>query len=347
MNPDSTPSELVNALRSPESGARAVLEAWCGDSIARLVAAVADRLGSHSVRHEQLTRRALRWLEMYLRTRDASLYQEIGRKTFVMSLMVAAYRLLDPLDRDEHEVLALSHGEPDFAAYEVRSHAQPLERVGGDWWDHDAEPGRVLWVIVGDVTGHGYPAYLLAAGLPHLWRTKAIAELRSTIHEPRALLGALGRELEAVLPDDLFVEAVAGRFNASGEAVLAAAGGCRPVLRRSQANVPQLHSLSGCLLGLELGDRDQCSWRLDDGDELLLATDGLFDQPCGAQERLGKRLAELCGVQLASGRDLHAAALEVLAQVLKENAQHDDITVITLRRHAGASVAPRTSDARV
>ncbi len=263
----------------------------------------------------------------------------------LISLMVAAYRWLDPLDPAEQVVHALSHGEPDFAAYEVRSYAQPLERVGGDWWDHDAEPGRVLWVILGDVTGHGYPAYLLAAGLPYLWRTKAIAERRAEVQEPHELLGALGRELEAVLPDDVFVEAVLGRFDTSGEAVLAAAGGCRPILRRSQADLPERHSLSGCQLGLELGDQDQCSRNLDHGDELLLATDGLFDQPCGDQERLGKRLAELCRRQLASGRDLHAAALEVLAQVLKENAQHDDITVITLRHRGGPSVAPRTSDA--
>jgi serine phosphatase RsbU (regulator of sigma subunit) len=282
---------------------------------------------------------------MVLRARDPAVYEGIGQKTFLLSLMVAAYRWLDPLDRNQSEALALFQAEPEFAAFKVRSYSRPLERVGGDWWDHDSQPGRVLWVILGDVTGHGYPAYLLAAGLPQLWRSTTIKELRASTHEPRELLGALGRELEAVLPDDLFVEAVLGRFGASGEAVLAAAGGCRPILRRSKTDVPELHSLSGCLLGLELGDRDQCSWMLDDGDEVMLATDGLFDQPCGAQDRLGKRLAELCGAQLASGRDLHAAALDVLCRILEENAQHDDITVITLRRHGDFSVAPRTSDA--
>src|SRR5262249_48719725 len=95
----------------------------------------------------------------------------------------------------------------------------------------------------------------------------------------------------------------------------------------------------------ELGERDQCSWSLDPGDELLLATDGLFDQPASAERRLGKRLAELCRGELGAGRDLHAAVLEVVGRVLGEQAQHDDITVITLRHQGVPSLAPRTSDA--
>ena len=136
-----------------------------------------------------------------------------------------------------------------------------------------------------------------------------------------------------------------GRFASSGEAVLAAAGGSRPILRRSQVNQPEFYSLGGCLLGLELGDREQRSWSLKEGDELLLATDGLFDQPASEQERLGTRLADRCGQQLISGGDLHGAVLAVLACVLEENAQHDDITVITLRRHRARCFAQRTSDA--
>jgi hypothetical protein len=345
MSPDPTPFELVSALHAGDSQARAVLEAWCGALMTRLVAKADERLGSQGGDHTKFVRRALRWVEMYLRAREPSVYQGVGRQTFLLSLLVAASRWLDPFNPDAPEVFALSQGEPDFEAYEVRSYVRPLERVGGDWWDHDVEPGRTLWVILGDVTGHGYPAYLLAAGLPHLWRAKAIAELRARVHEPRALLGALGRELEAVLPDDLFVEAVLGRFSSSGEAVLAAAGGGHPILRRARADLPEFHSLSGCLLGLELGERDQCSWSLDAGDELLLATDGLFDQPASADERLGKRLAELCRGELSAGRDLHAAVVEVLGRILGEYAQHDDITVITLRHHGVASLAPGTSHA--
>jgi hypothetical protein len=256
MSPQPTPFELVTALRATNDQARAVLEEWCGEPIARLVATVAERLGSKDGSNSiKLARRALRWVELYLRTRDPSQYHGLKRKTFVLSVMIAAYRWLDP---------------------------------------NDSSSG----------------------------------------------------ELEAVLPDDLFVEAVAGRFTPSGEATVAAAGGFHPILRRSKANVLESLSLSGCFLGLEIGDRDQSRWELDDGDELMLATDGLFDQPCGAEERLGRLLSSRCQDQLRSEpRALHEAVVAVLGKVLGQHPQHDDITVVTLRRRGGASGITGISDA--
>jgi hypothetical protein len=345
MSPEPTPFELVTALRSADGSARATLEAWCGDSITRLIASVAPRLGLTVGDAASLRRRALRWVEMYLRTRDPASYEGYARKTFVISVVVAAFRWLDPLVATHDEAFSISRRTPEFDSYEVRSYSRPLERVGGDWWDHDVAPGRVLWIIVADVTGHGYPAYLLAAGLPHLWRAKVITELRATMRQPRELLSALGRELETVLPDDLFVEAVLGRFGSTGEAVLAAAGGFHPILRHSRAGDLEFPSLSGCFLGLELGERDECSWSLEDGDELLLATDGLFDQPSSAQDRLGNRLAEHCRNELARTADLHGAVLGVLGRVLGEHAQHDDITVITVLRQDLPLRASGLSDA--
>ncbi len=209
MNSDPTPFELVTNLHSSTPEARAVLKAWCGPPITKLIETVADRLGLERADPERLMHRGLRWLEMYL-THAIPLYQGLGRRTFLFSIMLAATRWLDPLDTNPSEALALSHCEPTFDTYEVRSYLRPLDPIGGDWWDHDADPGSALWIIVGDVTGHGYAAYLLAAGLPHLWRARAIAEIRAAKQDPLALLGALGCELEAVLPDDIFVEAVLG-----------------------------------------------------------------------------------------------------------------------------------------
>jgi serine phosphatase RsbU (regulator of sigma subunit) len=157
------------------------------------------------------------------------------------------------------------------------------------------------------------------------------------------VLGTLGVELQSVLPDETFVEAVVGRFCSSGEVFLAAAGSCLPILRRSGICRAEFHALGGCLLGLEIGGRDQCSWTLDPGDELLLATDGLFDQPCGDQ-RLQARLPECVGNRLTDGRGLHGAVIEVLGEVLCSIPQHDDITIVTLRRRERLQV-PREGDA--
>jgi serine phosphatase RsbU (regulator of sigma subunit) len=302
------------------------------------MATLASRLEHETESPELLTCRALRWLEMYLRTQDPSKYRGIKRETFVTSLVLAVYRGLDP-SRGRKSNPSPNSTESTLEGYEVRAYSQPVERVGGDWWAHADGPERLLWVIVADVTGHGYPAYLLAAGLPHLWQSVPISKVRNKSIEPRELLEALGRELESVLPADLFVEAVLGRFDFSGEATLAAAGACRPILRRARVSRLEFHALGGCFLGLEGGGRDQCSWRLEEGDELLLATDGLFDQPIEGQERLSAKLRECSVPRLSADRCLHEAIIEIVSEALEANRQHDDITVITLRRRDRLQIA--------
>ena len=70
MNSDPTPFELVTNLHSSTPEARAVLKAWCGPPITKLIETVADRLGLERADPERLMHRGLRWLEMYLRARD-------------------------------------------------------------------------------------------------------------------------------------------------------------------------------------------------------------------------------------------------------------------------------------
>jgi hypothetical protein len=346
MTNELSPFQLVTAIHAGDDQARTVLEKWCQRPIAALITRIGERIGHASGHPDLLTSRALRWLLMYLRNRDPSSYKDLRLETFVKSLVLAVYRWLDPSRTDEPAMPWSRLTEPAPDAYELRSHVQPLEHVGGDCWCQDGGQGSTLWVIVADVTGHGYPAYLLAAGLPHLWRSRPIAELRASANEPRELLGTLGLELELVLPAEIFVEALLGRFSSSGEVLLAAAGGCHPILRRSGICEVEFHRLSGCFLGLEIGGRDQCSWTLDPGDELLLATDGLFDQPCGDQRRLNARLPERVGDRLSAGRDLHDAVIEVLGEALCAAPQQDDITVVTLRRRERLQ-APGVGDARM
>jgi hypothetical protein len=345
MKPNPTPFELVTALQRGDLAARAVLETWCRPLVSQVIAAITKRDALKAAEARMFTDRALRWLEMYLQNRDPAVYREIGRDTFVKSLGVAAVRLLDPRRPEGVANTQPSRVEPSHETYEIRAHVQPLESVGGDWWEHDAIPGQDFWVIVGDVTGHGYGAYLVACGLPHLWRTRSIASLRAGRIEPGEFLSVLGKTLERVLPEGVFVEAVLGRFTETGEACLAAAGGCRPILKRAKSSEVEFHTLRGTFLGLEIGERDQTAWRLEHGDELLMATDGLFDQPYDTEQRLGARLEEL--VRKPSGVDmsLHEIVLKILQITLRRSAQFDDIMVVTVRHRRTATPAQGNADA--
>src|SRR5436190_88958 len=62
---------------------------------------------------------------------------------------------------------------PESELYAARTFFRPYDRLGNHWFGGDWFAGRAdkdaLWVIVADVTGHGYFAYLLACGLPDIW----------------------------------------------------------------------------------------------------------------------------------------------------------------------------------
>jgi serine/threonine protein phosphatase PrpC len=81
--------------------------------------------------------------------------------------------------------------------------------------------------------------------------------------------------------------------------------------------------MRGGWLGLRVPEaEDQQSWVLEDGDELLLATDGLFDQ-----------LEEFdwSGQVIGHGR-LFDAVRQLVEQALALGPQRDDLTMVLVRR---------------
>ena len=173
---------------------------------------------------------------------------------------------------------------------------------GGDWYGGRKAADGALWVIVADVTGHGYFAYLLASALPHVWEAcwkTAPADVR-----PADLLHAMHDMLEACLPEGVYAECTLVRLDPNGEAVAVPAGGTRLFVRRRGA-APDLFKLRGAWLGLfPPSAADQKSWTLAEGDELLLGSDGAFDhlEEADGAGRLGR-----CHRQPAGGRATAAA----------------------------------------
>jgi hypothetical protein len=360
MTPFLTPSELVDALHRGDPGARESLERLCRDPIARLIGQIIKR---YCLRYEgeALLDRTLRWLVLYLRSCDTSDFAGLSGDAFLARIRVVAFKMLSPpelrtggfgarlltlawrlRENLRPDRLTWPIGQPSGrdpyrrsssipGAYEYWINTLPREEVGGDWLGVDVEGDKSLWVILADVTGHGYAAYILADGLPYLWRTHGIARLRATGCQPCELLDAIGRELESIIPDDVFVEAGLGRFTTTGEATVSGAGVCRVALRRSGQRMLTLYDFGGPPLGCEWGRRDQRDWVLQSADELTMASDGLFEQPDGDGRQLKESLTRRSVDHLSAGKSLHDAIMVTLSEVLGGRLHRDDITVFTLR----------------
>lgn len=179
-------------------------------------------------------------------------------------------------------------GTIDGVMYRVRKFGRAAASVSGDCVVVSDAPGAdgTVWVIIGDVTSHGWPAWLLAAGLPDLWQLCLREDSPGT---PTELLDSIDRRLEVCLPIGISVETTAARLCPSGEVLVAGSG---PVIFRDDSEATlSVRRLGGPYLGwspqiLPKGWRNgagvmpwqQARWQPEPDDEILFASDGLFDQ---------------------------------------------------------------------
>ena len=329
-----TPQELVEALQGRTPGGRAQLRELLYEPLARLMEGLRVR---HALDEDRdlLAHHALHTAETYLRTRPVEAFAGMSWGAFRGALLLQVGKLaLEPYGGQ-----AGAGGGPlplpESSQYHCQTYFLPYQRLGrhafgGDWFGGLQADDGSLWVLVADITGHGYHAYLLACGLPGVWQHSWTA-LGSPAPQPAEVLTAMHHLLADCLPEGVFLECTLARLGPDGDVTVVPAGGIRMLLRRGRAGRADLLKLRGTWLGLmpPCAEDQQC-WVLGQGDELLLATDGVFDQ---LEEHLGAEV-----VLPEHGGSLFETVRVLLEQALETLPQRDDLTMVLLRR-AGAALA--------
>lgn len=216
------------------------------------------------------------------------------------------------------------------SGYAVRVYYHPHDCVGGDWTFTAVDDENRLWTMVADTTGHSWPAYVIKQCALIVWKEFLVGQPQ----EPEELLRNLDDRIEAAdcLPDGIFFEATVGRFSPQGHVALAASGAGYTVARRSGNGQSHFEVVKG---GLYLGvgiplPREHHERCLEVGDELMLATDGLAEQPT-TEGMLGKQLNSLLNVS-ADQPALHDSVVAILTKVWQSHPRHDDTTLLTVKR---------------
>jgi serine/threonine-protein kinase RsbW len=209
------------------------------------------------------------------------------------------------------------------AAY--RAGTAALE-VGGDWYDAFRLPSGSIALVVGDVVGHGLEAAV------------AMGQLRGAVG---ALAQAAGpaRLLEHL---DAFVENVPVAATAtlayvvldpgSGRINYACAGHPPPLVVSPDGATRYLWDGRSAPLGSMLGARrGGAEDRLEDGETLVLYTDGLVERRSEGLDIGFERLATAAGALAGSAAGL---ADEIGDSLLEGQEQDDDVCVLTVHRLA-------------
>ena len=151
----------------------------------------------------------------------------------------------------------------------VNSMMRPANTVGGDYFDLiELGDGRI-GLVMADVAGKGIPAALLMALLQASLRTLLTASLRGA-----ELIAKLNEHLHSYIPSNRLITLFYAELDPETGDVSYVNAGHNPPLLVGSGGVSRLHS-TGLVLGVVPdGDYEMRRTQLEEGDRLVLYTDG-------------------------------------------------------------------------
>ena len=222
---------------------------------------------------------------------------------------------------------------------EIAATMVPATEVGGDYYDVLPGSGG-CWLGIGDVAGHG-----LRPGLVMMMMQSIVAALGRENFDaaPRAMVNVVNAVLydnvRNRLGQDEYATLTLLHYFANGELVFAGAHEDLVILRAATGRCERIETL-GTWVGAtqEIADatEDQHA-RLEDGDVLLLFTDGAIEAANAAGEQYG--IDRLCAaLEAVGGAPVVEIRDRLLASVQDFLAVQDDDIALLVARHSRPSV---------
>jgi serine phosphatase RsbU (regulator of sigma subunit) len=217
---------------------------------------------------------------------------------------------------------------PVFEGYDVNGSSRPTEFVGGDLYDFLPLSERLLGVAIGDASGHGLPAALLARDV--------ITGLRMGMDENLKVVRSmekLNRVIHRASLSSRFISLFYGEFDRDGTLIYCNAGHNPPLLLRGGAFIELTHG--GLVLGPNANARyDRGHLHLIRGDTVIMFTDGLTEREDTRGNQFGNsRLRRLLRKMNGSGAADIVSALFAASEAHARGApQRDDLTLVVVRK---------------
>lgn len=244
-----------------------------------------------------------------------------GRRMLQRDQQLSAIRKeLDVARRIQLSILPAQF--PHSPHFQVAVRYIPMTSVAGDFYDYVvAEDGRA-GLLIADVSGHGVPAALIASMVK-----LAAASQRAAAADPSQFL--LG--MNAVLygnTQSQFVTAAYVYLDSRSRELRYSAAGHPPMLLLRNGTVLEVQENGLMLAAFNFATYSNATHRLEEGDRLLLYTDGIVEA-CNAaggffgREALSEVLRNTTGFSPCEAADL------ILSSVQEWSAtQDDDLTLI-------------------
>jgi len=222
----------------------------------------------------------------------------------------------------------LPKSDPFFEGYDIAGRSLAAEIVGGDLYDYHFYDKDVLGLAIGDASGHGLPAALLARDVLTGLRMGGEREFKIS-----GLVTKLNRVINGSSLSSRFISLVYGELERNGTFVYVNAGHNPPLLLKKD-EVQELN-VGGTILGpiADMTFRRGFAF-IDPGDTMVMFTDGTIEREDQKGEPFGKaRLIEV------ARKNAHETAIRIVDELFKElyhfggnEKWRDDATVIIVKR---------------
>ena len=226
--------------------------------------------------------------------------------------------------------LALEHDLPPDDRIEFTTHYVPQAIVGGDYYAIEQLDVDRYGLMLADVMGHGVAAALYTMHLSSLWN-----RYRSLIGSPAEFTANVNNELAKVVKtDESFATALCGLVDLKDRTFRFASAGAPQVLLMHADGTHEFLEGSGLPLAImEDADYEETSTEIQDGDRLLLFSDGAVE----IQNAEGKMLDldGLIGILKKQGYPTADIQMEALEEALLKYSNSirldDDLTFVEIR----------------
>jgi len=250
-----------------------------------------------------------------------------------IELRVTVYGLQTDIEQAaEIQRTLLPESPPELHGFSVAARSIPATRVGGDFYDFLGEDPEELVLVVGDASGHGLAAALLARDTVTGIRMGAERSLKAT-----EIVRRLNRVIARSALSSRFVSLFYADLESNGNVFYVNAGHPAPWIVGDRG-VRRL-SVGGSILGPVEGQTFRRGWaHVDRGDTMVIATDGLLERIDAKGEMFGEERVEEI-LEEMHGQPAGGILDKLLGAAKKHGGRRpwqDDTTVVVLSRGTGA-----------
>lgn len=244
------------------------------------------------------------------------------------------YRLVSDSVKNEMEQAVqiqkslLPQEAPNIKGLDIAGNSIPAELVGGDLYDYFEFENNGLGICVGDASGHGLPAALVARD--------AVTGLRMGLEKHMKMVHTL-KKLNTVIYKSVYSSRFISLFYAEleddGNLFYVNAGHPSPILVKGDS-IQELDS-TGLIMGaLPEIDLRRSFIRMEKGSVLVMYSDGIFERSNINGEDFGlEKLKELIiKYQDLSAKDIRDKIFEEVYDFGNKSKWEDDVTLVILKR---------------